>query len=465
MRLLRAVDARSVLVLAWVALTPLALAGGKPSAAPAAPAAPAGNTFPRAQLRASEFTYSWLLFHPVAPKGDVAAGARKLMASKYPRLNASPGPGKPRAEAVVQAASDKDLDPIDEDSLTYFARTLTGEERKSLMGSRQATLLSFRVPFEQRNEVLLDATRFAHELATEHGAFLWDAETRQYFSPRSWKEARLDGWSGGVPFVPAHVTFHVYRAGDGDALRMISLGMGKLGLPDLVVEQVPQSLTQDMGRFANLVAQLLAEGLSPSADGTLEVDLAKLKDARLQKQLEARVQKGAARRVKLRALAGQRDGGDPDNVLMELGFPGSGDVHVRHVAALDAVFGPQADGIVPVAPGDPELEAVARKARARLIDLRARAERGLRPPEELVLKAGFRTDDGGTEFMWLEVTGWAAGKWRGTLANEPDNVSRLRVGSPVEMPEAEVVDYLYVSPEGKQEGGESSRILMRRGGQ
>ena len=137
----------------------------------------------------------------------------------------------------------------------------------------------------------------------------------------------------------------------------------------------------------------------------------------------------------------------------------------RHVAALDALFGQQPDGVVHVAPGDPELEAVAKKARARLIELRPRAEKGLRPPEQLLLKAGFRTDQGGTEFMWLEVTSWESGKWRGTLANEPDAVSSLRAGSRVEVPEAEVVDYLYVTPQGTEEGGESSRILMRREGQ
>jgi uncharacterized protein YegJ (DUF2314 family) len=448
MPLCRLLEARGPLALLWLALAPLASAS---------------NLFPKAQLHASEFTYSVLLFHPVAPKGDVGEGARKLLASKYPKLSAPQVPGKLRAEAVVQPAPEKDLEPIDEESLRYFGRTLDDQERKQLMGARQATLLSFHVPFEQRNEVLLEATRFAHQLATEHSAILWDAETREYFSPRSWKEARLDGWSAGVPFVPAHVTFHIYR--DGEALRLISLGMAKLGLPELVVEQVPQSLSQDMGRLVNLVAQRLAEGAGLSADGSLEVDLSKLKDGKLRGQLEARVQKGAARHVKLRALAAQRDQGDPDNALLELGFPGGGDSHARQVAALDALFGPQPDGIVPVKAGDPELEAVARKARARLVELKERVVEGLRPPEQLLLKAGFRTDDGSKEFMWLEVTSWEAGKWRGTLGNEPDAVSSLRLGSRVEIPEAEVVDYLYMSPQGTEEGGESSRILMRREGQ
>lgn len=451
--------ARWLFLLVGLVLAPLAFAGKTGSEPPT----PAARLFPRAQLRAPEIYWSVLLFHPSPPAKDVVASARKLLAEKYPQLNPPVVAGKSRTEAVVERARDEDLDPIDEDMLRYLARTLSPEERKSLMKARQATMLSFRVPFEQRHEALLAATRFAQQVASEHGAFLWDAETREYFSPKSWKELRLDGWSGGVPFVPAHIVLHVYR--EGEALRLISLGMAKFGLPDLVVEKVPQSLSQEMGRLVNGVAQLLAEGMVLSAEGTMDVDLAKLKDARLKEQLESRTQKGALRRAKLQALEAQRDQGDPENPLLELGFPGSGDLHARYVAALDALFGKRPDNITPVAPGDPELEAVARKARARLVELRPRVEQGMHPPEELLLKAGFRTDNGNLEFMWFEVTSWQAGSWRGTLANEPENVSRLRMGSPVSVSEPEVVDYLYLSPAGVREGGESSRILMRRQGE
>jgi hypothetical protein len=336
-------------------LAPVALAD-KTGAAPSKPAA---RLFPAAQLRAPEIFWTVLLFHPSPPKGDVVAGGRKLLAAKYPQLNPAPVAGKPRPEVVVEPARDEDLSPIDEDVLRYTAQSLTPEERKSLMKARQATVLSFRVPFGQRYETLLMAMRFAHQLASEHGAILWDSETREYFSAKSWKEDRLDGWSAGVPFVPAHITFHMYR--DGEALRLISLGMAKFGLPDVVVEQVPQALSDEAGLLANAVAQLLAEGLGLAADGTLDVDLSKLKDGKLRGQLEARIQKGAQKRFKLQALEARRDQGDPDNALLELGFPGNGALHMRQVAALDALFGKKPDAPLVGAPkDDPELAEVTR---------------------------------------------------------------------------------------------------------
>ena len=65
----------------------------------------------------------------------------------------------------------------------------------------------------------------------------------------------------------------------------------------------------------------------------------------------------------------------------------------------------------------------------------------------------------------MEVTSWDKDRLRGTLANEPVGVSRLRLGASVDVALSEVDDYLYMRPDGTREGGESSRILLRREGQ
>lgn len=421
---------------------------------------PKDRLFPAPLLHAPELTYTVQLLYPTPPKGDAVADARKLLAEKYKELAGTWKPGAPQPETEVRAIPPEDIDRPDEEMLSFFARRLTPDERKRLMGAKSATLLAFRVPFAKRNEALLAATRFAHQLASERGAFLFDAETREYFTPQSWKESRLDGWTGDAPSLQAHITMHVYDRGDG--LRMITLGMAKFGLPDLVVEQVSRSLTNDVGSLVNAVAQLLAEGLELTPDGGLNVDLGRVKEAKAKSRFEARVTPGARRSVKLWALDGRRDDGDPQNPLLELFFPGTGTPNARQLAALDALFGKKADNLTPVPPGDPELAEVTRKALARLNALKPRIEKGLRAPEELLVKAGFRTDDGSTEHMWLVVSEWKKDRLYGTLANEPFEVSGLRMGSPVDVALSEVDDYVYVGPDGKKEGGESSRILQRR---
>ncbi len=454
----RASASRSFLLLLLLALPCAALADKPAAPSPAASASP----FPRAQLYAPEILYSVLLLHPKAPKADLVTAARKQLSTKYKGLDSARTKDGPRPEAVVEPMPSEELWPLDDQLLQVLGRTLSAEERKQLIGARHGTMLAFRVPFALRHEVLKESMRFAHELAAEHGAFLLDMETREYFTASGFKERRVDGWNGALPSVSRHITLHVYQSDKG--VRAISLGMAKLGLPDLVVEQVPPGLTDEVGALVNAVAQLLVEGQVPSAEGGLEVALGKVKDAKARQELERWVVEGARKSTRVRAVVAHRDEGDPDNVLMELAFLGSGAPEDRLRATLDALFGKRKDEVTDAPADDPELEAVARKARARLVELRPRAEKGLQFPEQLLLKAGFRTDDDNTEFMWLEVISWEKGQWRGKLANEPVSVSALRLGSPVQVPEAEVVDYLYISPEGRREGGESSRILMRRQG-
>ncbi|HSP81894.1 MAG TPA: hypothetical protein VLQ93_25460, partial [Myxococcaceae bacterium] len=188
----------------------------KPAARPKAPAS--ANLFPREQLHASELTYTVLLIHPTAPKGDVELGARKLLASEYKELDGSWKPDAPQPEVMVQALPSDEVEPVDPELLPYVAQRLEAEERQRLLKARHVTMLSFHVPFARRDESLLAATRFAHQLAVEHQAFLWDSETAEFFSPRSWKQERLEGWSGGVPSVSEHITLHVYA--QGEALRV-----------------------------------------------------------------------------------------------------------------------------------------------------------------------------------------------------------------------------------------------------
>jgi uncharacterized protein YegJ (DUF2314 family) len=445
-----------VLLLSLTALAHAAEPSPKAAATPKAP----GTPFPQEVLHNSELFYSVLLFHPTEPKGNGVAEAKALLAAKYKELNGAWKSGAPTPEVVIEAVPWDKLDPIDEEHLRYFGGKVEPEDRKRLLGAKHATALNFHIPFAKRHESLLAAMRFAHQLATQQKAILWDAETREYFSPKSWKEMRVDGWTGGVPSIPAHITMHVYAS--RGAQRMVTLGMVKLGLPDLVVEQVPGSMTTEMGKLVNAVAQLLAEGLEPAKTGELAVDLTRVKDARVQRMVAADDPKTARRNAKLWAIEGRRDNGDPENPLLEIAFPGSGSAHERQLAALDGLFGKKPDNITAAPPGDPELEAVARKARARLNELRPRIAKGIHPPEVLLVKAGFRTDDDNLEYMWMEVITWEKDRLKGTLANEPFNVSRLRRGSPVDVAESEVQDYLYMSPNGTREGGESSTILMRR---
>jgi len=68
---------------------------------------------------------------------------------------------------------------------------------------------------------------------------VWDEETREIFSPDAWHEKRLKSWSGDVPDTSSQTVIHIYKNDELD--RAITLGMTKMGLPDVVFDSISES--------------------------------------------------------------------------------------------------------------------------------------------------------------------------------------------------------------------------------
>src|SRR6185312_10584015 len=78
---------------------------------------------------------------------------------------------------------------------------------------------------------------------------------------------------------------------------------------------------------------------------------------------------------------------------------------------------------------DDVLLAASREARKRLPELMEMFNNGLETGYSLLLKAPFKTDDGGNEWMWIEVTKWDEEGIEGILQNEPYNIPDLKSGA------------------------------------
>lgn len=434
--------------------------------AAAPPAAPARPLFPAAELEQQPIA-TVILFHPKPPTLDVQGEAKALLAGAYKGLKqvASAEELKASADAavLVEALPPEAITPITEEQLRYFARGFDAAQAKQLVGAKQATVLLFTFPRAKRFEALKEATGFSHALAERLGSFLLDAETRQYFTAAEWKRQRLDTWKSQVPFLAEHVSYHLYPTDRG--LRVVSLGMGKFGLPDVVVEQLSRALSTPMGLLLNASTQLIAEGNVPDASGAFVVALERIKEPRAKAQLLAELGPKAKRRTQLRAVQAQREEGDPDNALMELSFPGSeGTLEQRQMARLVELLGTKPQELSQVRANDAELARVAKKARERLTQLRPTLSKGLPSAARLSIKASFPTDDGSIEWMWFELSSWKGDMLSGNLLNEPRAIRGLRLGSIVEVHLERVADYLYRPGDGTEEGNESGRILMKRQG-
>lgn len=69
--------------------------------------------------------------------------------------------------------------------------------------------------------------------------------------------------------------------------------------------------------------------------------------------------------------------------------------------------------------------------------------------------------DGNTEFIWITVTTIEGDRVYGTLANDPNNLGKLKYGSKVSVQSGELNDWGYIDPKGTFVGGYTIEAVKR----
>ncbi|OSC39513.1 DUF2314 domain-containing protein [Mycobacterium decipiens] len=351
---------------------------------------------------------------------------------------------EPTVSAGITVDPRNEYPPPDPEFVELFNHGVSPQQTTALQATEAALVLNFSCPIEQAWDRLRAMQQLTGDLAAATGGLIWDAETREMFTPAAWKELRVDRWTGLTPDINDHTIIHAYEI-DGQ-MRVITLGMGKFGLPDVVVNQVPRSVCSNVGHLVNVFCQAIAD--RPVVERPGEFDL----DYRL-------FRPDATGTAPLTVKVGTHQDGDPLNRLLEISFdrgPGQ-DVHARRHAILAAAFDCDTS-IVPTTHSD-ALEAASRHARAKLPALRALFNEGLPPGEFVQVKAPFDGPDGTREWMWVDIITWNGDEITGSLANRPFNVPGLHPGQLVVVSQSRVFDYKHKRADGTIEGNESEKLI------
>jgi len=129
-------------------------------------------------------------------------------------------------------------------------------------------------------------------------------------------------------------------------------------------------------------------------------------------------------------------------VLLVLFLPGG---RSRNVARVNAA--------------NPDLQAAAQRAQAELPrfiqDLRA-----AKPGQRFAIKAGFDTS-AGEEYLWVKDPTFDGKQFSGTLDQQPIALPKKRKGDKVQVPLADVYDWL-IRENGQNWGGYTERVLTPR---
>src|SRR5579863_8251446 len=412
------------------------------------------------------FRYAVYLLPTPAHADDPSAVLHAALATSYPGLKLVEqipnDPGAMLLRAHLEKDALKEFAPPTLQSLQYFGHGISPEQAQALQKSDEAFILDFAHPKEQVWTALRMANTLVEEIARKTGGLLWDEETREVFSADAWHEKRLASWSEGVPNVSSETLIHAYN--HGEYVRAVTLGMTKLGLPDVVIEDSSWGSDNQVANLINLFCQSMAEGETFTKSGEFKLDLRAIKNATVRDEQLKSLKPKAAGAACLTLKQGKWEEGDPRNRLIELApdkYPG-GDIHAKQESMIASFFGSE-DSLFKVQHNE-ELLAASAKAKAKLPELQKAFIAGLQPGEFIDLKASFRTPDGGTEWMWVEVTSWRDDQIKGLLDNDPSFVSELHAGQVVEIRQEDVFDYIRHYPDKRTEGNTTSDIIRKMSG-
>lgn len=429
-----------------------------------------GTPVPAGSPQVGPIHFQFAIYYATPPATDPLAALRSRLAKLGggPRLlTAMPTPAQAsepvlfanwNTTTVLQAYRAPSME-----LLQRFGHGLSREQAEALQKSDRALILDFAHPAQQSSAAMLKALQLTMQVARDTHGLVWDEETREVFTPDAWQKRRIDSWAGNVPDMSQQTIIHAYRS--DTLVRAITLGMSKFGLPDVVVSDFSWSSNRGMGSLVNMLAQAMAEGATLPRPGQYDLDLRALKHAAARDPLLAHLKPNAAAVARLSLVNGKWEDGDPRNRLYEIRFDRytGPDRYAQQTAMLTAAFGADEDSVTRLK-HNAELLAASKAANAQLPRLRDVFAKGLQPGEFILVKAPFTTRDGGNEWMWVEIARWNGDTIEGLLKNEPVDVPSLHAGQMVKVSQAKVFDYMRRLPDGREEGNETTKIIMRMQG-
>lgn len=290
-------------------------------------------------------------------------------------------------------------------------------------------------------------------------AFALDLSTFELFGPAAWKAQRIDNFNEEQLDITSQVTLHSYR--EEEFCRIVSLGMNKFCLPEISLRDFPCSDGNPFGNLVNATLQSLYESPFIQGDSTLTLDIPKIRNEKLRTSLTESIEQGTPQKATIHLAFNEPEEGDNPSTQLRIAFNSEqGSIQQQADEVIDLLFG-TVDSITYIQHNE-ELMQASEEARSHLPEMKKLFLAGLQPGYSIMVKVPFPTgNDGGNEWMWVEVTEWNSSKMEGILQNDPYQIPDLKAGALVKFEEAEIFDYMLNKPDGTVEGNETSKIIEK----
>jgi hypothetical protein len=291
-----------------------------PESVAAAPT-PAAGPLLESSLVESPCLVSFAVYTPKPLLPSVPHDVQERVHNEFPeaQILSAPVGGEKLPAVIIQAPDIAVFAPPTDAQLQFYARGLDRVQKFEAARSKAVLVMTWKFDFDLRLDHLRDAQRIAFDVASKASGTIFDESTGQLFGTAIWKTSRMDTWDGTVPDIRQHIGVHIvpYKGKN----HLVTFGMSKFGLPDLVVLDLREDEAERTTKFVEAVAQLLVEGQSPSTSGKLDVDVKKIRHSIVRPSLVAFGEKTSAHRVSVALVPmAAVPGLDPENRLVAIGF-------------------------------------------------------------------------------------------------------------------------------------------------
>lgn len=347
----------------------------------------------------------------------------------------------------------------------YAGRGLSAEDVTAIQETKLATSVVLVAPAEGIWKSARAFNVMAHDYAQRTKAVVWDSATRECFHRDAWKKIRMDAWGeADIPNLRSQITIHAYKRGDNSGhLRAVTLGMEKFALPDVAIEQLDSSDNKSAGNLMNVFCQAIATNPIIADPANFPLSLESLMPLSTSKFYKEQLIESGSGKCVIAIMSGTPDEGDTDNSQVSLDFRhGDGSSEDERRSSLLSRFWGSRDSMVAVK-HDEAIKRLSDEAKVKFLGFKAAFQKGLEPGARMMVKAPFTTDDGGTEWMWIELLKWDDDDvLRGILKNQPTLIKDLKEGASTTVKASKIFDYLYYHSDGTTEGNETGKLFEKK---
>ena len=354
----------------------------------------------------------------------------------------------------------QDFPPPDTNYLRHTGNNLTTQEKLMVQNAVGALSVTFFGTKENIIEKQKKISELIDSVSEGRSVIIADYNTFEFFNPSSWKVNRVNNFYGEHKNVLGQITIHLYR--ENEFCRAVTLGMDKFCLPDISVKDISCRNQNSFASLINAAVQTLFENQIINEDSSLIIDLLKIKNDDVRNQLTADLKVNAKKITEIKLKTVIPEEGDNINTQFLIVFKNAkySSPQEEQNEILKTLFGTEES--LSYTDHNSELLEASEKAKLRLPELKTRFNKGLEPGYSILIKVPFKTDDGGREWMWVEIIKWGNESIAGILQNDPHKIAKLKAGIIVKANEKDVFDYILYKPDGTYEGNETGEILEKR---